>query len=334
MSGGGAPIVGIVGAGVVGSAVGRALGRRGVRIAWFDERVGTAVRAAEQLGGVVIESLDHLDVADAVVLAGRSRQTALAERFLGTGVPVVSTSDACGDVHTLLDLDHLATRQGVPLVVGAAMCPGLSGLLVAGLANALAELDEVHVAMHGTGGPDCARQHHDALGDTSVAWHDGDWIERPGGSGRELCWFPDPVGALDCYRAALPDPVLLRRAFPGAVRISARVSATRRDRLTARLPMLTPPRRDGDMGAVRVEVRGAGPGGERLTHVAGAGGRAGSLAGSVAALYAEAAIAGDLAPGVRVAGEDVRLAAVLLGRAAGLGMALQTFTGVARATHW
>ena len=188
--------------------------------------------------------------------------------------------------------------------------------------------------MHGTGGPECARQHHDALARHSVAWHDGEWIERPGGSGRELCWFPDPVGALDCYRAALSDPLLLRRAFPQAGRISARVSATRRDRLTARLPMLAPPRRSGDMGAVRAEERGAGPGGERLTHVAGAGGRAGSLAGTVAALFGEACAEGLLAPGVRVAGEDAELAARLLGRASSLGMALQTFTGVARPTGW
>ena len=334
MSAAGAPIVGIVGAGVVGSAVGRALGRRGVRVAWSDERVGAAVRAAEQLGGVAVDAVDDLRVTDVIVLAGRARQARLAEDLVRAGIPVVSTSDACDDVRAMLDLDQAAIDAGVPLVVGAAMCPGLTGLLAAGLAHRLAEVDEVHVAMHGTGGPDCARQHHDALGDTSIAWHDGEWIERPGGAGRELCWFPDPIGALDCYRAALPDPVLLHRAFPTAGRVSARVSATRRDRLTARLPMLTPPRRAGDIGAVRVEVRGAGPTGERVTDIAGAGGRAGSLAGAVAALYAEVVAAGELAPGVRVAGEDAALATRLLRRAAGLGMALQTFTGVARPTHW
>lgn len=328
------PIVGVVGAGVVGSAVGRALVRRGLRVAWYDQRVGVAVRAAAQLGGVAVDAHDDLDVADAVVLAGRPAQAELAERFLAAGRHVVSTSDACDDVRALLELESSAHRHEAVLVVGAAMCPGLSGLLAARLAGQLATVDEVHVAMHGTGGPDCARQHHDALAEHSIAWHDGEWTLRPGGSGRELCWFPDPVGALDCYRAALPDPLLLRRAFPQAGRISARVSATRRDRLTARLPMLTPPRRAGDIGAVRVEVRGAGPAGERLTHVAGAGGRAGSLAGTIAALFAESCTAGALEPGVRVAGEDAGLASDLLARAAALGMSLQTFTGVARPTAW
>ena len=89
----------------------------------------------------------------------------------------------------------------------------------------LAEVDEIHIAMHGTGGPACARQHHHALGSRGRGWHDGAWIERPGGSGRELVWFPEPIGPADCYRGALGDPLVLHRAFPAAERISARVSA-------------------------------------------------------------------------------------------------------------
>ena len=77
-----------------------------------------------------------------------------------------------------------------------------------------------------------------------------------GGSGRELVWFPDPVGAADCYRAGLADPVLLHRAFPDVARIESRQAATRRDRLTSRLPMLRPPHAEGLVGAVSVEVRG------------------------------------------------------------------------------
>ena len=61
----------------------------------------------------------------------------------------------------------------------------------------------------------------------------------------------------------------LRDVFPDAVRISARVSANRRDRLTAWLPMLSPPHREGGVGAVRVEVRGDGVDGGRRTLIAG-----------------------------------------------------------------
>src|SRR5207249_5996156 len=108
----------------------------------------------------------------------------------------------------------------------------------------------------GTGGPACARAHHRALAGAAIDWRDGEWRHRPAGSGRELCWFPDPVGAKDCYRAAAPDALLLVPAFPGVVRVTARVQANRRDRLTSRLPMLRPPHPEGGVGAVRVEVRG------------------------------------------------------------------------------
>ena len=86
-------------------------------------------------------------------------------------------------------------------------------------------------------------------------WRSG-WKQRPGGSGRELCWFPSPVDAADCYRAALPDPLLLVRKFGPVDRITARMAATRRDRFSSWLPMLRPPHPAGILGAVRVEVRG------------------------------------------------------------------------------
>ena len=108
------------------------------------------------------------------------------------------------------------------LVVGAGMSPGLTGLLARSLAPQVPVLEEIHIAVHGTGGPACAHQHHSSLGQPGLAWHDGAWLERPGGSGRELCWFPEPVGARDCYRAALADPRALHRCFPAATRSCGR----------------------------------------------------------------------------------------------------------------
>jgi hypothetical protein len=158
------------------------------------------------------------------------------------------------------------------------------------------QVDEVHVAKVGTGGPTCARQHHDALAGEAVDWRDGAWVRRRGGSGRELCWFPDPVGPEDCYRAALPDALLLVPAFPGVRRITARVGANRRDRFTARLPMLRRPHPEGGVGAVRVEVRGR-RGHARDVTVLGAMDRPAVAAGAVAALTALWVAQGDLAPG-------------------------------------
>ena len=108
-----------------------------------------------------------------------------------------------------------------------------------------------------------ARQHHAALKRLCFDWRDEGWQRRAGGSGRELAWFPEPVEAADCYRAALPDPLLLVRSHPDAQRVSARMAATRRDRLTMHLPMLRRPHPEGLLGAVRVELRGTIQGEQR-----------------------------------------------------------------------
>ena len=87
-------------------------------------------------------------------------------------------------------------------------------------------------------------------------WRDGRWQSEPAGSGRELCWFPDPIGGLDCYASSSAEPTLMVAAFPTARRITARLAATRRDKATTWLPMLRPPHPEGLLGGVRVEVRG------------------------------------------------------------------------------
>lgn len=332
------PIVGILGCGVTGQAVGRVLRAYGVRVAWHDLAVGVADRARRRLGGVVVDDPADLGVSDAVVVTAPVPHAPLVHDLIAGRCDVVSVSDDPDDVRELLHLHEYARSHGVRLAVGAALSPGLTGVLARHLGDRLAQVDEIHVAMHGTAGPACARQHHDSLGATSHGWHDGDWIDRPGGSGRELCWFPDPIGPADCYRAGLADPITLHSAFPEVERISARVSATRRDRLTARLPMLSPPHAQGDRGGVRVEVRGADADGARVTHVLGTVGRVGDLGGTVAALFARAftgsAPCDRPEPGVHVAGQSGPVSRWMMSAAVAAGVSVHEFTGVARASTW
>lgn len=226
-----------------------------------------------------------LDV-DVVVLAGPAGTHAGEARpHLDRGIPVISVADSIGDVRALLELDSNARKTGVPLVIGAGFSPGLTCVLAAHAATRFDVVDEIHVAKVGTGGPSCARQHHRALGRMALDWRDGDWVQRPPGSGRELCWFPDPIGARDCYRASLPDSLLLVPTFPEVQRVTARMAATRRDRLTSRLPMLWPTDPEGGPGAIRVEVRGR-RGSARDTTVFGVMDRAAVATAAVAALAA------------------------------------------------
>lgn len=237
--------VAIVGSGVVGSRVRR-------QLSLTEHRV--VPRPSE---------------ADVVVLAGAAPHSRLAAELIEGGHHTLSTTGTVDDIRQLLDLDSLAEGAGVSLVVGAAVSPGLSGILARLLSGRMAACDELHVAVHGTAGPSCAREHHRSLSGRGAGWHDGRWNEFAGGSGRELHWFPEPVGGRDCYRAEMADPILLQRAFPDVDRISARTSATRRDRLTARLPMLSPPHREGGIGALRVEARGSDHRGGRATEIFG-----------------------------------------------------------------
>lgn len=198
-----------------------------------------------------------LDEASALVLATPTGgHGVVAAEAVRRRVSVVSLSDDLGDVRDLFDLDDAAKAADVSIVVGAGMAPGLTCVLARHAADGLDEVAEIAVAKAGTGGPACARQHHRAMKQTAWDWCDEKWLERRGGSGRDLVWFPPPIGARDSYKAALPSPLLLQRTFPEASRLVSRVTATRRDRMTSRLPMLRPPHADGGPGAVRVEVRG------------------------------------------------------------------------------
>ena len=87
------------------------------------------------------------------------------------------------------------------------------------------------------------------------------------------------------YRGGFPEPLLLTTAFPSVQRVTARAGANRRDRLTARLPMLRRPHPEGGLGALRVEVRGR-RGSARDEYVLGAIDRPGVAAGAVAAMAA------------------------------------------------
>ncbi|MEM8621813.1 MAG: hypothetical protein AAGF73_19075, partial [Actinomycetota bacterium] len=272
------------------------------------------------------------DESDIVVLATPAPHAALAEQLVDRGIHVVSVSDDLDDVGDLLQLDDRAHASGAVLFVGAGMAPGLSGLLARHLADQLAVCDEIHIAMHGTAGPACARQHHDALSGTGIGLQDGAWIHRPSGSGRELCWFPEPVGAYDCYRAELASPLLLRDVFPDVGRISARMSATRRDRFTAWLPMLRPPHPEGGVGALRVEVRGADPAGERVALVVGLAEQVGTAAAAATTAVISTIADGDVSAGVVRAGDPSLDTLSLLHRIEHLGVRIQEFTGIPTAS--
>jgi hypothetical protein len=304
------PLIGIVGHGIVGSRAALTLhtGQHNVRVASLQ-------RAADLFDCAV------------VILATGERHSSLASLFIAQGISVVSTSDNLEDVLAICDLQERAEARRAAVVAGVSCSPGMSGLLVSHMRRAFESIDEVHTAVHGTGGPMCARQHHESLRGLSIGWHDGEWLQRPAGSGRELCWFPDPVGARDCYRFASPEPLLMQRLEPALQRITSRISATRRDRLTARLPMLRTPHAEGLEGALRVEVRGVRHG-RRHVEIVGIADKVGTIAGVVAAHTALALTTDTVTPGVHNLGQASLPNADILDGAVKSGITLHQFVGL------
>ncbi|MFW2381731.1 MAG: hypothetical protein ACN4GZ_08245 [Acidimicrobiales bacterium] len=279
--------IGVVGLGRVGSHAARQLRTHSAPLVVFDtdrsqrQQLLGALRPEDRIGE------PNGGPARTVILATPAGQhIRAAAALMRAGVSVVSTSDDPTDVRGLLSLNSEAIELGVTIVAGAGLSPGYSCLHVVHAAQDFAEVQELSIWTTGTGGPACARRHHRSLQRPGNALIEGRWVEKRGGSGRDLAWFPGELGARDCYRGALAEPILLHRVVPEATRISSRTSATRRDALTRTLPMLRRPHLDGGPGGIRVEVRGLNSAGGYQTEVRGAMVFPSVAAGTVAAVAA------------------------------------------------
>lgn len=302
----------MVGAGIVGARLTRELltpgvegesttssvsisSRRADRRAQLATVFGASAGVRHQNGTVDGSGTDGR--ADVVVVArGPREQFDVVQAALAAGSHVVATTDDPDEVESILRLHPEAVAAGCAIVVGAAMSPGLTCLLARHAANALDSVEEIHVAREGAGGPTCARQRLKALRGAAQEWRDGTWVRRAGFSGRELCWFPDPVGALDCYRAELAEPLVLVDAFPDVERVSARLAASPLDRILAPLPVLVGPPEEGGPGAARVEVRGTVEGRKEIL-VYGVFDRPGVAAAATAAVLALHVASGSVPAG-------------------------------------
>jgi hypothetical protein len=251
----------VLGAGAVGARVARQLASKATveSLVVMDQVEDRARSVAESIGpGADWQPWSEGAVKghDVAVLAVPGDVRALAQTALEHSVHVVSVAGQERDVRPLLELDSEARERSCHVVVGAGFSPGLSCLLARHAGATFDAVEEIHVARLGTGGPACARQHRRALLASSVDWRDGTWVRRRGGSGRELCWFPDPLRGRDCYRSGSGDALLLAPAFPGVARVTARVAASPGERVLSVFPHPRSPQPEGAIGGVRIEVRG------------------------------------------------------------------------------
>ena len=187
---------------------------------------------------------------------------AAAAELLARGAHVVSTSGAPDDVRELLDLDAVATRVRSDT--------GRRGGSVAGSVRAAGPARSPAGWRHATSctSPCTGRPGRPVPASTTGRWPGGRSAGTTGsGSNAQraaagsCAGSPSRSAPATATAATSPTHCCCTAAFPTVERISARRSATRRDRLTARLPMLSPPHLEGGIGAVRVEARGSDDGG-------------------------------------------------------------------------
>lgn len=250
--------VGIDGLGVVGLRVARELiATPGVEAVLARSSRKGRVELAQASLGEALRPWGDDEVPDLVVLCGAAgTHVTAAGYWLPHGVPVVSVSDDPADVTALLDLAPIARHHDTTLLAGVAFSPGLSCILARHAANALDEVVELQVAMVGAGGPGCVKHRQRLLSEHGTELRDGEWIEAPGGSAKMLTWFPEPIGARDVVKGNLTEPLLWRRLFPTATRLTARGAVDRSDRVWGRIPRPGPRSNEADPGAFVVEVQG------------------------------------------------------------------------------
>jgi hypothetical protein len=233
---------------------------------------------------------------------GGPGERAAFERAVEAGVPAAGCGDDASTVRSLFDLDDAAREAGVTLAAGCGMAPGLADVLARHAAGALDSVDEICVARAGSAGPACRSAVDRAGRGAALEWRDGAWARHRAGSGRQLVWFPAPVGGLDCHRAASGQAPLLVDAFPTLRRVSMRIASplgagagVPGAHLLSHVPVVStllggPAARlsrdpDGDWGATWVEVRGRRGRSEEIL-VYGAVDRMAFAAGAVLAVAA------------------------------------------------
>ncbi|MGH9043167.1 MAG: Gfo/Idh/MocA family oxidoreductase [Acidimicrobiia bacterium] len=251
----------VVGVGSVGRRAARTLSETdGIdRVLVADKDAHRAAQVAESLGEVA-EAIEWApadplppEVTAVAVAAEAGVERPVVERALERRVPVACSSDDPDGVRSLLDLDDAAREAGVSVAAACGLAPGLSDVLARHAADALEVVTEVHVARAGWAGAACAGALRRSYRGVALEWRDGAWIRERSGSGRQMVWFPQPVGGLDCRRAASGQARLLVAALPRLNRVSMRVARGQAD---GKRRGRREPDNEGDWGAAWVEVRG------------------------------------------------------------------------------
>lgn len=194
------------------------------------DRAPDAVRRATDVGSDIAGRVEDvtagdldLDGVDLVLnLAGPffAGEDAVARAAIRHRATYVDIGDDVEGTEAILALDAPARDAGVALVAGAGLSPGVSNWLAARLLAEHPEADGVQIAWvtheSDPGGLAPLRHMlHMAVSPCPV-WRDGRWERSPGfvPATAASFLFPDPLGEVEAYDTAHPEPLTLTRHFP------------------------------------------------------------------------------------------------------------------------
>jgi saccharopine dehydrogenase-like NADP-dependent oxidoreductase len=144
---------------------------------------------------------------------------AAARSALEHGCGYVDICDDAEGTQALLDLDPAVRDAGLSFVSGAGLSPGLTNLMAKRVLQEAPECDGIRVAWatreRDPGGLAPLRHMLHMAVSPSPQWRDGRMAFTPGfvPETAQRYRFPEPVGEIECYDTAHPEPLLLSRSF-------------------------------------------------------------------------------------------------------------------------
>ncbi len=134
---------------------------------------------------------------------------------------LVDINDEYEITSKMYDLDELARKANILIVLGLGGCPGIDNVLVRSAVNRLDKVEEIRTAwvMSGADPGGLALSYHllYSLSGKAFTVNDGKMIEvQSFRDGKEKMAFPEPVGDVDVFHIGHPEPITLWHTFPNA----------------------------------------------------------------------------------------------------------------------
>lgn len=211
--------------------------------------LGTGRSASADMGtgpGSLARVLAGADAALGFLGSDVEIEVLAASSAIEAKVPYISSCELAPAVEALLALDERGREAGSLVVPGFGWSPGLTNLLARWGAEALDEVRSVRVAWtssaigEGTGAT-ILRAVRSFSGSVAV-FEEGGWHRKPGGTGSETVFFPEPLGWRRVHLCSGAEVLTLPRSLPGveSVVVKAGVSEAVADRLARGLSGLFP----------------------------------------------------------------------------------------------